>query len=138
LEFAFVPGRRYGPAIDDFISSYRDYAQGRFWSHDSPLRLLEGRRVHAAFLTPPESQFGILENNYVLSLKYYGIKGSVPLSLAHIACVRSEWGENVIQQIDSILNTTDIRERGIDHFAEWLPDDIRAWYRSEARQLLNQ
>ena len=138
MNFAFVPGRRHGPVIDDFISAHRDYSPGRFWKHDSPLRLLEGRRVHAAFLTPPESQFEIIENNYDLSLKFYDIKGSVPLSPAHIACVRSEWGERVIQQIDTILKTTDVRERGIDYFAEWISDDMREWYRSEARLLLNQ
>jgi len=138
VNFAFVPGRRHGSVIDDFISSYRDYSPDRFWIHDSPLRLLEGQRVHAAFLTPSESQYEILENNFILSLKFYDIKGSVPLALAHIACVRSEWGANVIRQIDRILDTTDIREKGIDYFSEWLSDDIRAWYRSEARQILNQ
>lgn len=99
---------------------------------------MDARRVHAAFLQPQDSQFGILENEYALSLKFYDIKGPVPLALAHIACVRSEWGKKVIQQIDRILKTTDIREKGIDYFSEWLSDDVRAWYRSEAKQLLNQ
>ncbi len=138
MEFSFVPGRRYGQVIDKFISSYRDYSPSRFWSHDSALRLLEAGRVQGAFLTPHESQFGILDNNYALSLKFYDIKGSVPLALAHIARVRSEWGEEIIHQIDRVLNTTDIREKGIDYFSEWLSDDISARYRSEARQLLNK
>ena len=138
MDFAFVPGRRYGSVIDDFISSYRDYAPDRFWGHESPLRLLDARRVRAAFLQPQESQFRMLEHGHALFLKFYDVNGSVPLALAHIACVRSEWGKNVIKQIDRILNTTDIREKGIDYFSEWLSDDMRARYRSEARQLLNK
>jgi len=137
LAFGFYPGRRYNPVINDFISSYRDYTPDRFWGHDSPLMLLDGRRVAAAFLHPQESRFGILENSYALSLKFYGIKGSSPLALAYVACAQSKWGKRVIRQINRILKTTNIHEKGIGYYSEWLTDDTRRWYSSRAKKLLH-
>ena len=119
--------------INDFISSYRDYTPDRFWGHDSPLMLLDGRRVAAAFLHPQESRFGILENSYALSLKFYDIKGSSPLALAYVACTQSKWGKRVIRQINRILKTTNIHEKGIGYYSEWLTDDTRRWYSSRAK-----
>jgi len=92
--------------------------------------------VAAAFLQPRASRFEIFENNFDLSLKFYGIKGSSPMAMAHIACVQSVWGKDVIHQINHVLETTDILEKGIEYYLEWLSNDIHTWYRSEAKKLL--
>ncbi|MBI3728406.1 MAG: TIGR02285 family protein [Burkholderiales bacterium] len=132
-------GRSYGAAIDElllahkgkksiFLNSAPNAAKSLFQMNAmGRVNLMLGYPYEANFLNSRDSADFI-------DLKFYPLQEQPAFLLGYAACSKSPFGEQVIEQINTVLARREILEAVASYYEGWLPEDAHPL----ARQVFSQ
>ncbi|MFZ6873716.1 TIGR02285 family protein [Undibacterium sp. Di27W] len=132
-------GRSYGANIDELLQAHKGkkniYLNSAPNAAKSLLQMNALGRVNLVLGYPYEANFlNSRDNADYIDLKFYPLQEQPAYLLGYAACSKSAFGEQAIEQINTVLARREVLEAIALLYESWLPEDARAL----AHQVYNQ
>lgn len=140
LTMGRVRGFSHGPVLDAILKSHEEtMSVFHIYTPETiarQLQLLMAHRVdyllQVAIQTHYQAEMAGIQDDIVL----LPVEEAMGYRVGHIACTRNEWGESVIEAINSILRREIPTERFFDIFAPYVDDKNLPEFRKQYQELL--
>lgn len=137
LSTNIIDGRSYGTYIDNLVTKYPENVFLQSAKSDTALYQMLERNRFDFMLTYPSSANYAIETR-ILSSQYsiLKIKGLTPFLKAGVACSNSEWGKQVISDVNLALKTIKSSNSYFNALSSWSKnnndhEDFRRFYYSD-------
>lgn len=133
--------RSYGSVIDGLLKPYlnepRVYVNAAGSASSNLLRMAALGRVDVVPGFPYEARYqGIDTNKGSAALTYFPLMEQPEFLVGHAACSKTEFGRQVIREVDEILRRPGVRQAIADYYASWLDDDTHKLERELRKHVL--
>lgn len=133
-------GRQYGSGVDPLLEKMKLNKPSQVLVRSEAdvrsglIYVLHNRRVDLVLGFSTEHEYAAHVSGSEAATEFLPIAEQRPFTLGYTGCTKGEWGDRVVEQINSILEEPEVFESFVHYYKRWLPNSNYAYY----DQLLDQ